>query len=132
MALLKNLKKHLAFIGVIVVPKQNLSEFSQNFQLTFNRIQILCVTFLYGTYMTTLICTLIFKENEFAALSAALTYCIIGVVHSSFYYISIWKRSRFLAFMDDLEDTIEKSWLKKNSQNIFHQIFQHNRVSYRK
>lgn len=113
MSALKKSKKHLTIIGIIIVPKQHLPEFLQDFQLTFNRIQILCVIFLFGTFISTVFCTLIFKANGFSELSEALTYCVIGIVHSSFYFISIWKRPTIMAFMDDLEAVIKKSMFKK-------------------
>lgn len=114
MSVLKKSKKHLTIIGIRIVPKQNLPEFLQDFQLAFNRIQILCVIFLFGTFSISVFCTLIFKANGFSELSEALTYCVIGIVHSSFYYISVWKRPNIMTFMDDLEETIEKSWFKNH------------------
>lgn len=116
MSVLKNSKNHLTIIGIRFVPIQNLPAFLQGLQLTINRIQILCVIFLFGTYTFGVFCTLIFKANGFSELSKALTYYVIGIVHSSFYCISIWKRPKIMAFMDDLEETIKKSLFQRISK----------------
>lgn len=113
MSVFQKSKNHLTIIGIRIVPKQNLPEFLQNYQLIINRFQIFCVIFLFGTFTITVFHTLISEANRFAEISKALTYCIIGTEHSLFYYISIWRRPKIMTFMDDLEDTIEKSVLNK-------------------
>lgn len=113
MSVLKKAKKHLTIIGILIIPKSYLPKFLQHYQLILNRIQILCVIFLFGTYCITTFCALLFNASGFSELSESLTYCTIGIVHPSFYCISILKRSSIIAFMDDLEKTIEKSLFKK-------------------
>lgn len=111
-------KKHLTILGIRIVSEQTLPEFLQDFQLTVNRVQISCVIFLFGTYIFSVLYTLIFKAIEFSEISEALTYFVIGIVHSSFLSISIWKRPQIMAFIDDMDDVIEKSVGKKDL-NIF-------------
>lgn len=113
MSVFEKPKKQLTIIGIRVVPKQNLSLRFQDYQLTLNRIQVLCVGFLFGTYIITLFCTLMFKDIGFSGMSQAILYCIIGIVHFSFCFISTAKRSKIMALMDDLDDIIEKSMIKK-------------------
>lgn len=117
MAMLRKLKIHLGIIGVITVPKEDLPDFLKDFQLTLKNIIFLSITSLYGTYMIAVASDLMFKENAFSELSHDITFVIIGLVHCSFYYISFWKSSEFLAYMNDLENVIEKSvCLKKKPQ----------------
>lgn len=118
MSAFKKSKKHLAILGIRIASKQEIPEFLQNFQLTVNRIQITCVILLFGTYISTTFCTLIFKANGFAEMSEALTYSIIGIVHSSFLSISIWKRPQIMAFMDDFDDAIKKSVFENFMKNL--------------
>lgn len=106
-------KKHLTILGIRIASKQDLPVFLQDFQLTVNRIQILCVIFLLGTYTVAAFYTMIFKANGFSEISEASTYFIIGIVHSSFHSISNWKRPKIMAFMDDFDDVIEKSVSEK-------------------
>lgn len=121
MLVLEKSKMHLTIIGILIVQKLKLPQFFKDYQLILNRIQILCVIFLFGSYCFATFCALKYKASGFSELSEALNYCTIGIVHSSFYYISIWKRSSIIAFMADLEETIEKSMLKNNS--IYFHIF---------
>lgn len=81
MPVLEKAKKHLTIIGVKIVSKRNLPELLQQSQLTVNRIQIVVVTFLLGTYFISVLCTLIFKAKGFTELSNALLYCTIGLLH---------------------------------------------------
>lgn len=119
MLTLEKAKKHLTIIGIRIVPRQNLPKVLQHFHLAFNRIQILSVVFLFGTYNITVFSNLIFEANGFSEVSEALTYCTIGCVHSSFYFISTWKRSKIMAFMDDLEATIVKRLFRIFSAHLF-------------
>lgn len=118
MSVFKKSKKHLTILGIRIASKQDLPEFLQDFQLAVNRIQILCVTLLFGTFIFTTFCTLTFKANGFAEITDASTYFIIGLVHSSFLSISIWKRSQILAFMDDFDDVIKKRAFEKIRRRI--------------
>lgn len=121
MSLFKKSKQNLTIVGIRVVPKQNLPSVLQNCQSTINRIQILSLSFLIGTYFVTIFCTMIFKDVGFSEMSQAVLYCIIGFVHSSFCYISMWKRQTIMAYMDDLEKIIERSMTKKVGKNRWFQ-----------
>lgn len=109
MSVFEKSKKHLTILGIGIVSKQNLPKFLRDYQLALNRIQISCVIFLFGSYIFTTLYTLIFEANGFSEITEASTYFIIGLVHSSFLSISIWKRPKIMAFMDNLDDVIAKS-----------------------
>lgn len=109
MSVLEESKKHLTIIGIRVVLKGSLPQLLQNSRLTINRLQISVVTFLFGTWIISIVCTLVFEAKEFIEFSDSLSYLTTGCVHSSFYCISLWKRSPIMAFINDLEKTIERS-----------------------
>lgn len=109
MSVLEKTKKHLTIMGIRVIPKASLPECLQPFRLTINRVQILIVTILFGTWIITFFCTLIFEAKKFTEFTNALTYVTVGCVHSSHFYLSLWKYPQIMAFFDDLEEAIEKS-----------------------
>lgn len=125
MSVFEKSKKFLTILGIRIVPKETLSPILQDFPLTVNRIQILCLTFLIGTYFVTLFCTLIFKENTFSEMTQVLLFFVIGLVHSTFCYISMWKRPKIMAYMDDLEKIIEKSVFEISSISNVLQFLQY-------
>lgn len=108
MLVLEQNKIHLTIIGVRKVPKKSLPEYLQHIHLAINRAQIIFITFLFGTWFISIWCTIL-QAKDFKEFSQAFTYLVIGGVHSSFYYISLWKRTQLLTFINDFERAIEKS-----------------------
>lgn len=96
-------------IGVRPVPEQNFPSFLRNSRKAFNSVHILFLFLSLVTYNISIFCFLMFNATSFTQFSEAGLFYLVGYLHLSFYTVSIWKRSKILSFIDDIEEIIRQS-----------------------
>lgn len=106
---LEKTRNYLTVIGVRPVPEQNFPSFLRNSRKAFNSVHILFLFLSFVTYNISIFCFLMFEATSFTQFSEAGLFYLVGYLHLSFYTVSIWKRSKILSFIDDIEEIIRQS-----------------------
>lgn len=122
MFVLEKTRKHLTIIGVRPVPEQNFPPFLRSSRNVLNRIHNLFLISSFVTCNISILCFIMFEATTFTQFSEAGMYYFISCLHISFYTVSIWKRSKILCFIDDIEEIIRRSeniqWKWHSSSDI--------------
>lgn len=97
--------------------KLKLPNLFRNYQTLINCMHSLFVISSFVTFSTSILLFMMFDAISFTQFSEASMFYMVSYMHMSFYSISIWKRSKILNFMTDLERIIEKSISNRRKLN---------------
>lgn len=105
----KIIKWQFMMIGITPFSKDKLPSIVKNHQLLINWIHITVMFVSIVIYFMAPMHFLLFKANIFSEYTESAFYSTVTTLHFAIYTIQICKRSVLVAFIRDLEETIDKS-----------------------
>lgn len=109
MILFEVVKRKLAIMAIMPIPKENLPAMFGEFQMILNWMHVGLVFIVLLTYFLAPLYYLLFKANTFAEYIEVTFMVAVTLLKVMLYAILIWKRFKLLNLQVDIENIIKLS-----------------------
>lgn len=109
MSTLVAVKRHMATMGILPIPKENLPFLVRSYQIAINRLHITFMTLNLGIYASSVLYFVIFEAKIFSEFSDGLLFCALNFLHTTLYYNLNKQKRNISKLMDDLDNVIKTS-----------------------